>query len=50
VIKNTLRDLVAGYVALTDVPGAHFTGELVELYPDAVVICTTRDPGRWWER
>jgi hypothetical protein len=34
---------------VTDAPGALFTGELAELYPEAVVICTTRDPGRWWE-
>lgn len=23
-------------------------GELVETYPEAIVICTTRDPARWW--
>ncbi|MCJ1358916.1 MAG: hypothetical protein MMC33_008916 [Icmadophila ericetorum] len=31
----------------TDTPGAHFVSELLELYPDAKVICTVRDPDAW---
>ncbi|TVY37735.1 hypothetical protein LSUB1_G004827 [Lachnellula subtilissima] len=48
-INNTLRSIFAGYVGLTDSPGSMYVGELAEVYPDAVVICTTRDAERWWE-
>jgi Sulfotransferase domain len=48
-IKDTLRTLMAGYVCVADCPGILFSGELAELYPDAIVICTTRDPKRWYE-
>lgn len=48
VIKETLRDLTAGYVATTDCPAIQFTGELTKLYPNAIVICTTRDQNSWW--
>jgi len=48
-VKATLKDVLAGYVAVTDCPGFMFAGELAELYPDAKVICTVRDPERWWE-
>ncbi|TVY26961.1 hypothetical protein LHYA1_G005085 [Lachnellula hyalina] len=48
-INNTLRGIFAGYVGLTDSPGSMYVGELAEVYPDAVVICTTRDAERWWE-
>jgi hypothetical protein len=33
-----------GYVATVDAPGAQFVPELMELYPDVMVICTVRDP------
>jgi hypothetical protein len=46
-IKDTLRSLTAGYLAISDGTAALFSGELAELYPDAVVICTTRDPVTW---
>lgn len=36
-----------GYVAITDAPGCQLLPELVELYPDAKVICTVRDPVAW---
>ena len=42
-----LRRRLAGYVAITDSPGSQFIPELMELYPDAKVICTTRDPVLW---
>jgi len=48
-IKDTLRTLTAGYVSTADTPAYLFSGELAELYPDAIVICTTRDPVRWHE-
>ena len=47
-IKNTLSHLLAGHVAVTDGPGSFFTAELLELYPNAKVICTIRDQDDWW--
>lgn len=47
-VKEGLRELLNGYVAETDSPPCDFVGELMELYPDAKVIATTRDPGEWW--
>ena len=37
-----------GYVAVTDSPPCDFVEELMELYPEAKVIVTTRDPDDWW--
>ncbi|KAN0110093.1 hypothetical protein V8E51_006480 [Hyaloscypha variabilis] len=34
---------------VTDTWGAALTPELLELYPDAVVICTLREPEAWWK-
>lgn len=42
-----LRRRLAGYVAITDSPGSELIPELMELFPDAKVICTTRDPISW---
>ncbi|OHE99837.1 hypothetical protein CORC01_04738 [Colletotrichum orchidophilum] len=36
-----------GYAATVDVPGMLFTEELVGLHPDALVLCTMRDPDAW---
>jgi hypothetical protein len=47
-VKATLRDLLAGYVAAADAPILFFAGELAEIYPDAKIICTTRDTDKWW--
>lgn len=46
-IKDTLRTLTAGYLSVADCPVVLFSRELGELYPDAVVICTTRDSESW---
>ncbi|KAJ5035646.1 uncharacterized protein L3040_008111 [Drepanopeziza brunnea f. sp. 'multigermtubi'] len=48
VVERNLRDLTAGYVGTTDTPAIQFTEELTRLYPDAVVICSTRDQDSWW--
>lgn len=48
-IKDTLRTLTAGYVSIANCPAILFTAELAELYPEAIVICTIRDPKRWYE-
>jgi hypothetical protein len=41
--------LLVGYVGVTDTPVALFTPELCEIYPDAKVICTTRNVDSWWQ-
>jgi hypothetical protein len=48
VIRDTLRKLTAGYVATTDTPMIQFTEELTKLYPNAIVICTTREKDAWY--
>lgn len=44
-----LRELVAGFAGVTDLPAIDFVPELLELYPDAKVVLVTRDRDRWWE-
>lgn len=48
-ILQGLRSILGGYTAVTDLPPILFTEELVELFPEAQVICTTRDPESWWK-
>ncbi|OIW30744.1 hypothetical protein CONLIGDRAFT_289643 [Coniochaeta ligniaria NRRL 30616] len=47
-IEYLLADLTDGYVATVDCPAVTLTPELMALYPDAVVIATTRDTESWW--
>ena len=47
-VKERLRSQLDGYVAVTDFPPTLFVEELMHLYPDAKVICTTRDEDDWW--
>jgi hypothetical protein len=47
--EEILKDLLAGYVAVADNPAIMFTGELASVFPNAKVICTTRDPDTWWK-
>lgn len=42
-----IRQRLDGYAAVTDAPGNGLIPELLELYPDAKVICTVRDPESW---
>ncbi|KAJ5288193.1 NAD dependent epimerase/dehydratase [Penicillium angulare] len=44
---NLISTQLNGYAASTDAPGAQFTPELMELYPNAKVICTVRDIEAW---
>lgn len=44
-----LRELVAGFAGVTDLPAIDFVPELLELYPDAKVVLVTRDRDRWWD-
>ncbi|MEV6980469.1 sulfotransferase family protein [Sphaerisporangium sp. NPDC051017] len=43
------RDPLKEYAATTDWPGVAFWRELVEAFPGAKVILTTRDAGLWFE-
>jgi Sulfotransferase domain len=38
-----------GYQSTVDVPSVYFWRELVDAYPDALVILTERDPDRWYD-
>ena len=41
--------IFGGYQAVVDHPGCNFWRELMDVYPDAKVIHTLRDPERWFE-
>ena len=41
--------LFAGYKATVDWPGCHFWRDLAQRYPEAPVLLSVRDPGRWYE-
>ena len=41
--------LLGAYGACVDFPVCSFYGELAEAYPDAKVVLTHRDPGRWFD-
>ncbi|KAH7183335.1 uncharacterized protein B0J16DRAFT_373813 [Fusarium flagelliforme] len=47
-LLKLLKAATAGFVAITDAPGNCFVEELLEIYPDAEVICVTRDREKWW--
>lgn len=48
-VHSEIKDLLSGYVGCTDLPGNACVEELLEIHPDAVVICTVRDPDKWWQ-
>src|SRR5262245_3217336 len=41
--------LFAGYAAAVDWPSAAFWPELMEAYPDALVVLSVRDTQSWWQ-
>ncbi|KAJ8122390.1 hypothetical protein ONZ43_g1403 [Nemania bipapillata] len=43
-----LSSVLDGYVATMDCPAATLTPEIMRVYPDAIVIATTRDELSWW--
>jgi len=47
--EKILREMLRGYVGITDSPAYMYVGELVNAFPDAIVIVTTRDQERWWK-
>ncbi|KAK4504250.1 hypothetical protein PRZ48_005166 [Zasmidium cellare] len=42
-VMKKLKEVTDGYVAVADTPHAQFVPELMELYPEAKVVCTVRD-------
>jgi hypothetical protein len=44
-----IQERVDGFVAVADAPSCGLVPELCELYPEAIVICTVRDPDKWVE-
>lgn len=47
-LNEGVKEMLDGYVACTDLPSNAFVEELMAMYPDAKVICTVRDPEKWW--
>lgn len=47
-VLRLLAELTAGCVASSDQPGCYFVEEMLELYPDAMVVVTTRERASWW--
>jgi hypothetical protein len=43
------RELFKGYQAAVDWPACSFYKELMQVYPDAKVLLTVRDPEKWYE-
>ncbi|KAF2684116.1 hypothetical protein K458DRAFT_418429 [Lentithecium fluviatile CBS 122367] len=46
-IRGVLKERLSGYAACTDAPAAQLVPELLELYPNAIVVCTVRDAKAW---
>ncbi|KAF7328067.1 hypothetical protein MKEN_00387800 [Mycena kentingensis (nom. inval.)] len=46
--RAALDELLGEYRVVADVPGILFAHELIDAYPDARVILTTRDPRSWY--
>ncbi len=47
--SNVLRDLLGNYRSAVDWPTCYFWRELMDLYPEAKVILTHRDPKAWYK-
>ncbi|OMP82631.1 hypothetical protein BK809_0006941 [Diplodia seriata] len=45
--KRLLAQLTTGYVAAADMPANMYVAELLDLYPDATVVVSTREKGAW---
>lgn len=41
------EQIFAGYQATVDLPGVFFYRQLIDVYPDAKVVLSVRDPARW---
>ncbi|KAI5923942.1 hypothetical protein F4810DRAFT_155287 [Camillea tinctor] len=42
-------EILDGYVATMDCPAATLTPEILRVFPDAIVIATTREQEAWWK-
>ncbi|TGO49913.1 hypothetical protein BCON_0196g00090 [Botryotinia convoluta] len=47
--REEFDKILTRFSAITDMPAANFSEELLIAYPDAKVILTTRDPDKWIE-
>jgi hypothetical protein len=47
ITNDIITSRLNGYAAVTDLPYAGFVEQMLELYPDAMVVCTVRDPEAW---
>lgn len=47
IVNRIIRQQLDGYVGATDVPIHGIVEELLEVYPNAKVICTVREPEPW---
>lgn len=47
--ENVWDEILGGYESTVDWPGGLFYKELMDYYPDAKVLLSTRDPRRWAE-
>lgn len=48
-VRTNLAEITAGYAAACDMPIHGFLQEMQDLYPNAKVVCTVRDPKAWFE-
>jgi hypothetical protein len=48
-VNRILKERLSGYAAVTDAPCYSLVPELLALYPNALVICTVRDPDAWMQ-
>ncbi|KAJ5593919.1 uncharacterized protein N7459_000127 [Penicillium hispanicum] len=46
-LQKIIYQRLEGYTAVTDAPCSQFVPEMLDVYPNAKVICTTRDPIAW---
>ncbi|CZT25853.1 uncharacterized protein RCC_11522 [Ramularia collo-cygni] len=46
-VMGKLQTLTQGFIATADAPLGQFVEELMEIYPDAQVVCTVRDRDAW---
>lgn len=47
-VMEGLKKQLDGFVGCTDMPALAFVEELMQIYPDAKVVTTVRDPDKWW--
>jgi Sulfotransferase domain len=47
-VMDNVEEILSGFVGCTDLPALAYVEELMEIFPNAKVICTVRDPDKWW--